>query len=458
MKDAIPVSFASSWEQVLLERGSDPALFSADGSVLRTFSEIENERGEWRSMLADFSAGDCLVAALGNDPTWPAFFLACLDQELVLAPIEPAMQDAHVDRVLQITEAQGLILTDQIKPFDRAPVEWNGLRPDLLKITSGTTGAPRAVRTRQIHLLADCRNICRTMGIGKRDLNFGVIPFSHSYGFSNLITPLLYQGTALVCSTDRIPRAIWRHLNDSKATIFPGTPAIFQALASLEDTTDLGAVRVCISAGAPMVPEIARLFHERFGRKIHSFYGSSECGGIAYDRTENPDKPSGFVGTALDGVEIEKIGSDRIAVNGENVADAYFPEPDDLTLSGDRFLPGDLVEWSDDEIRLIGRVSDFVNVAGRKIHPLVVEEHLRKYPGVVDAIVFGIPSATRNEDLVAYVAGPEGLSRPKLEAHCRDGLSDWQVPREIQLMKTLPVNSRGKINRSELARQHPSGK
>ena len=62
--------------------------------------------------------------------------------------------------------------------------------PALLKLTSGTTAAPRAIRFRSAQLLADAEQICDTMGITEADLNFAVIPLSHSYGFSNLITPL----------------------------------------------------------------------------------------------------------------------------------------------------------------------------------------------------------------------------------------------------------------------------
>jgi long-chain acyl-CoA synthetase len=453
-KDEPPRTFSHHWAETLCKRDAEPALFASDGSVLRTFQQVENERFDWHARLNDFSPGDCLVASLGNDPTWPAFFLACLDLQLVLAPIEPDLPASHVAAVRDITRAQGLVTGKQVERFDSPPIRWNGPLPDLLKITSGTTGAPRAVRTRQIHLLSDCQNICESMRIGPQDLNFGVIPFSHSYGFSNLVTPLLYQGTGLVCSTDRIPRAIWRHLRESKATVFPGTPALFQALALLEDTIDLGRIRVCISAGAPMVPEIMRLFQARFGRKIHSFYGSSECGGIAYDRTDDPEQLSGFVGTPLAGVSLERIEADRIAVRSGSVADGYFPEPDPTILDGGRFIPGDLVEWSGENLRLVGRVSDFINVAGKKVHPSVVEENLRTYPGVVDAIVFGIPSPNRNEELVAYVIGNLTLTRHQLETHCREKLSSWQVPREILILSEMPVNSRGKINRSELAKQH----
>jgi long-chain acyl-CoA synthetase len=400
--------------------------------------------------------GDCVVAAIGNDPSWPAFLLACWDRELVVAPIEADLQAAELDRILEFTQAQGLVRATEIQCFDCSPIQWEGPTPDLLKITSGTTGAPRAVRFRETQLLADCRNICATMGIRPDDVNFGVIPFSHSYGFSNLIAPLLYQGTRLLCSTDRMPRAVYNHLQSCGATVFPGTPALFQALSSLSDVGEPLSVRLCISAGAPLAPEIARQFHRRFGLKIHSFYGSSECGGIAYDRSEDPERPSGFVGNPLDGVQVSKIDDDRIAVCGPNVADGYFPNSDTSALDGMQFVPGDIIEWSNLGMQLIGRVSDFVNIAGKKVHPAIIEEHLRTLPGVIDAIVFGIPSATRNEELVAYVVASNAVSRQLLETHCREGLSGWQVPREFQIVPELPFNQRGKINRSELSRMHES--
>jgi long-chain acyl-CoA synthetase len=447
-------SFARCWEQVLKNRSRETAIFSDDGGTLRTFREIEEERAEWRTRLSAFSVGDCVVAALGNHPCWPALVLACWDQGLVVIPIEADLQAAQLDRILHFTRAQGMIQPNEIQQFDCSPIRWDGLRPDLLKITSGTTGAPRAVRFREPQLMADCQNICETMGLRPDDLNFGVISFSHSYGFSNLITPLLYQGTSLVCSTDRMPRAVYDSLHSCQATVFPATPALFQALSSLSDIRKPDRIRLCISAGAPLASEVARQFHRSFGLKIHSFYGSSECGGIAYDRSEDLELPTGFVGTPMNGVELVKIEEDRVAVLGPNVADGYFPDADLEVLDGVRFVPGDMIAWSNPGLQLIGRVSDFVNIAGKKVHPSVIEEHLRQLPGVIDAIVFGIPSPTRNEDLVAYVVTSDAISRQLLESHCREGLSSWQVPREFQIMTELPFNERGKINRAELSRIH----
>ena len=111
---------------------------------------------------------------------------------------------------------------------------------------------PRAIRFRSEQLLADCHQICETMGIEEGDLDFGVVPVSHSYGFSNLITPLLARGVAMVLSRDRMPRAVLDDLARTEATVFPGMPVFYQAFAEMDDVPSLPKLRLCISAGAPL--------------------------------------------------------------------------------------------------------------------------------------------------------------------------------------------------------------
>ncbi len=73
---------------------------------------------------------------------------------------------------------------------------------------------------------------------------------------------------------------------------------------------------------------------------------------------------------------------------------------------------------------------------------------------MIEVIAFGVPSPNRNEDLVALVMCAPLIPRQTLEAHCRAGLADWQVPRDFEIVTELPVNARGKIKRSELAAEY----
>src|SRR5437899_7398564 len=183
---------------------------------------------------------------------------------------------------------------------------WGENPPTLLKFTSGTTAAPRAIRFRSEQLLADCNQICDTMGISDADLNFGVIPISHSYGFSNLITPLIARGVPMVLSQDRMPRGVLVDLARTDATVFPGMPVFYQAFCEMENVPALPNLRLCISAGAPLQVAVAKKFREKFKLPIHSFYGASECGGICYDRNAFP-AVTGLVGQPKRSVDLEII-------------------------------------------------------------------------------------------------------------------------------------------------------
>jgi acyl-coenzyme A synthetase/AMP-(fatty) acid ligase len=189
---------------------------------------------------------------------------------------------------------------------------------------------------------------------------------------------------------------------------------------------------------------------------VHSFYGSSECGGICYDRDEN-NTEDGFVGTAMNAVEITLIEPDanagQIRVRSAAVGDDYFPEPNDKKLGHGVFVPDDLLTRANNGWKIVGRVSDLINVAGKKVNPAEVEAELLAVPGVREAIVFGRNSSLRHQEVAACVVANSTVSETDLLKTCRQRLSGWQVPKRIFLLDQLPVNERGKISRRELGVQ-----
>ncbi|RYD64870.1 MAG: long-chain fatty acid--CoA ligase, partial [Verrucomicrobiaceae bacterium] len=274
----------TAWRQTLERRGDIPAVIAPDGSVHRTFHQIESEAQELAVRFECFAPGSVVGIQIGNSERWPAVLLALFRRELIPLPLGRHVETAELEAALVTCGAAGLLTTDNgsLSVHSRSGVNgnpWTGTAPQFLKLTSGTTSAPRAVRFQAHQLVADCDNICETMGITDEDVNFGVIPFSHSYGFSNLVTPLLCRGIRLVASEDRLPRAIVNNLARSGATVFPGMPVFFDKLAALVGSPDLPCLRLCISAGAPLTRAVGEVFTGRYGLKIHTFYGASECGG-----------------------------------------------------------------------------------------------------------------------------------------------------------------------------------
>ena len=479
-------SLLAAWEKSLREDRNLPAILDARGKIARTFSGIEERAQFFGQQLKSFRPGEVIAIQIGNHPDWPSLFLACLRQQIVVLPLERSIAEKERTAAMEICSASAVFASvrggngDEVVllrdpdvaaavPGGRGPdalplkitaAPHSGLKPpSLLKLTSGTTAAPRVIRFRSEQLLADSENICQTMGITRDDLNYGVIPISHSYGFSNLLTPLIAHGIPMTLSSDRMPRAIIDGLVATRATIFPGMPVFYQSLCELNAAPSLPELRLCISAGAPLAIELAQVFRAQFGHEIHSFYGSSECGGICYAR--EPEPLAGFVGQPMQGVDVELLdpgsASSRIRVRSRAVGDGYFPEPDESRLGKGVFLPDDLLQKAASGYRIVGRVSDLINVAGKKVNPAEVEAEILRYGGIRQAIAFGRHSERRNQEIAACVVAGDDISEGELLAHLRSRLSSWQVPRRIYFVDAIPVSERGKTSRQDLARRFARG-
>jgi long-chain acyl-CoA synthetase len=462
MKSSDPL--LQDWEKTLARKCDAPAIFATSGEVLRTFGDIEQRAWDLLRSIDVFHEGNVLAVQIGNHEDWPSILIGCLRRHLVVLPLEQSISEHQRDEALEICKVKAVLSavpsggTPEIirrGTGDSTP-DWRENPPNLLKLTSGTTATPRAIRFRSEQLLADCNQICDTMGISDIDLNFGVIPISHSYGFSNLLMPLIARAVPMVISRDRTPRAILGDLARSNATVFPGMPVFYQAFCEMEHVPMLPKLRLCISAGAPLPVATAKRFQKKFNLPIHSFYGASECGGICYDR-EAANQNEGFVGEAINGVNVEPVDPERSAsqfhVRSAAVGDGYFPEPDEEKLGNGIFVPDDLLARDGSGFKIVGRISDVINVAGKKVNPAEVEAHLLRFTGVRQAAVFGRESVLRNEEVAACVVAAPGVSETDLLQFCRGALSSWQVPKRIFIVDAIPANERGKISRRQLSQR-----
>lgn len=432
-------------------KAGQAAVFRPDGTVARTFRQIQEGAGRWAGELRAFSGRTVGIQA-GNTPAWGEVLLGAWLAGCVVAPMDAELAGERRERIEAACGIAGRVVRRgpelAVEMAAGTETETGPASADLLKLTSGTTGDPRAIRFTAAQLLADCDNVCDTMGLTEADVNYGVISFAHSYGFSNLVTPLLCRGIPLVATEDAIPWAIASGLAATGATVLPGVPAHFRTLAQLPPPA--GRLRLCISAGARLAGGTAEAFHRAWGLKVHSFYGASECGGICYDAGDQPDVPEGYVGAPMARVALEPLESGSMQVRSRAVGLGYLPEePGDL--AGGVFRPADLLEKWQGGYVITGRTSDLINVAGRKVNPAEIESVVRRCPGVSDAVVLGLPAGLRGEEVAACVVGE--AAEDSLRRFCGEYLAAWQVPRRWIFLPEIPVNARGKISRADLRRR-----
>jgi long-chain acyl-CoA synthetase len=319
-----------------------------------------------------------------------------------------------------------------------------------LKSTSATGGTARFVAFRAEQLMADVENIVATMGLRADWPNLGVISLAHSYGFSNLVLPLLLHGVPLILAPAPLPEIIRQTADPESGITLPAVPAMWRAWH--EASAIPQNVRLAISAGAPLPVNLEQEVFKASGTKIHNFLGSSECGGIAYDAGETPRTEDAFVGSPLQNVNLSLNDDGCLVVRSRAVAETYWPEKSDL-LGGGIYQTSDLAGLKNGAVFLRGRLGDQINIAGRKVSPETIEHVLRTHPQVRECLVFGMPSrdAERTESIVAVVAA--SATESELKKFLLRTLPAWQVPRKWRFVESLPTNARGKISRAEWRRR-----
>jgi long-chain acyl-CoA synthetase len=433
------------------------ALLDGDTGAITTRAALlaRSEALAAQLAAAGMREGDALALQLPNSVDFVAAFLAALQLRLVVIPIDRDGAESEVAKILSHFSVRGLLYRQSASGECQLSVRESTERPALpvdtrlVKLTSGSTGTPKGIVTTEANLIADCENICATMGIGPDDLNLGAIPFSHSYGFSNLVTPLILQGTAIVFTNDYLPQSTIEMANRFGCTVAPLIPMVFAHLITAAHG-EFASVRTFISAGAPLPASTSRRFRERFGTDIHTFYGCSECGGITYDRRGGAVE-RGTVGPAMDGVEV-LTGASRLSVRSGSVAAGYLLDAATFQPFGDgAFTTDDLVEVRDGEIAITGRTGDLINTAGKKVNPREVEAVILQIEGVREARVYGEPAGARGEVVAAAVVAMPDVTREQVREYCRSRLSLHKVPRIVKLIEEMPVDERGKVKRAALA-------
>ena len=467
----------------LVDRGDETAIFALSEQRRLSFRDLALEADAIKSAFdeAGVPEGSCVLELAGNRASWFALFLACLARGDTLVSLGAEAPSTEVEKLSARYRVSAVVA-----PATRADLTGSGVEVAtlpgtlrlmvlehgepaafedtlLLKLTSGSTGEPKAVLVSEENLWNDGRHIVEAMGIRAHDVNYGVIPLSHSYGLGNLVAPLLMQGTPIALRELFLPAQLAADARATGLSVLPAVPFLFeQILSQLRGRGGLPpTVRLLITAGARIDLDLVTSFKKELGTKIHSFYGSSETGGITYDDEEDDnddddDKISDplTVGKPMPETEVTLRRDERVHVHGNAVARGYVETSDKAMekFVDNGFLSGDTGAFDDrGRLFLTGRLSSFVNVAGRKVDPSETENVLLAMPDVLEAKVLGMACDKRGQKLVAFIVPRScDLSSLAVRSYCAQKLSPHKIPRDLILLDKMPLTNRGKADRKAL--------
>jgi len=468
---------AARFAELRRARAGALAVLDTDGGRAFTRDDLAREVDRAGALLDEGGAaapGGIVALQLANGAAFFAIILACWERDLVPMPVDHDVAAAALEDLCRVTGASAIVRASadgRTPAVRRHPVPGAlATLPSgsaLLKVTSGTTGEPRAVALTAVALEAGVAQIVATMGLEPGDRNLVTIPLAHSYAFDNVLLTLVHDGMPAILARDLTPRRLLAVAREAGATVLPTVPFVIDVLGRATQAGAVPSLRRVISAGAPLPAATRERFTATLGVRPRTFYGATECGGIAFDRDGEGDLPDGCVGAALDGVHAhaadpDEDGIGRVCVHSASVAAGYHAapsrdtEPGEVELRDGRFLTADLGSFdARGRLQLVGRVREVVNLGGRKVYPLEIERVIRGVPGVLDVVVSGVARSSVTDALRAVVAAEPHVSREDIAAACEQRLARYKVPRSIEIVDSLPRTGRGKLDRRALDARYP---
>jgi malonyl-CoA/methylmalonyl-CoA synthetase len=366
--------------------------------------------------------------------------------------------------------------------------------PALFLYTSGTTGKPKGAVLSHGAFAHQGALLREAWAITPADVLLHALPLHHLHGLGIALVTTLLSGAAVRLLPRFDALAVWRALAEagSGAPLAPTTwmavPTMYQRLFEALDAApaDLrarfsrgaAALRLATSGSAALPVSAAARWRELTGAIPLERFGMTEIGVGCSSPLEPGARRPGTVGPPLPTVEARLVdehgraleaGPGELWIRGPSLFSGYFGR-DEATreaFEGGFFKTGDVAERAADGfVRLLGRTSvDILKSGGEKISALELEEVLREHPAVGEVAVVGLPDATWGQRVVAAVVPREGcelegLSTERVRAWARERLVAYKLPREVALVRALPRNTLGKVQKPELARQlanEPSG-
>ncbi|WP_354698979.1 hypothetical protein DSM112329_04678 [Paraconexibacter sp. AEG42_29] len=381
-----------------------------------------------------------------------------------------AWQDGGPDALGGET-VDGLIAAGASLP--RAPLPGQPGRSILL--TSGTTGtpkgAPRNVSLGAGELLAMIPAGVRTLARLRPVPHAGdpvliAPPLYHMYGFAAAFAGLA-AGSPLVLRRRFDAEDVLATIAAERVGILCVVPTMLKRIVDLPDAVrarhDTSTLRMVPCGAAPLSPQLAQEFMDKFGEKLFNGYGSTEVGGVSLATPADLRAAPGTIGRAAPGVVVRIVDdaghevptgvTGRMFVGSAQLFDGYSGGGSKEMLDGLMSI-GD-VGHADRAGRLFidGRDDEMIVSGGENVFPQEVEELLADHPAIADAAAVGVPDEQFGQRLVAFVVlkpGAESPGEDELKEHVRAHLARYKVPREVRVVDVLPRTSTGKIRRAQL--------
>ena len=341
----------------------------------------------------------------------------------------------------------------------------------FLQYTGGTTGVSKGAMLTHRNVLANVEQTRLWFDpvIDKSEAMIGItaIPLYHIFALGNCISGLHTGGTNVLVSDPRNIPAFVKVLSKYKFASLPAVNTLFIGLLNDPDFAKLDFSKLIfgVGGGAATQRAVADKWQQVTGRPLLEGFGLTECSPTVTVNPYNLKEFRGGIGFPLPSTEVSvrdendkelPIGeAGELCVRGPQVMKGYWQRPQETlaVMTSDGFLrTGDIaIMEADGYLRIVDRIKDMILVSGFNVYPNEIEDVVMAHPGVLEVAAIGKKSEDTGEMPKLFVVKKSpALTEEMLIAHCRENLTAYKIPREVEFLPELPKSPVGKVLRREL--------
>jgi acyl-CoA synthetase (AMP-forming)/AMP-acid ligase II len=327
----------------------------------------------------------------------------------------------------------------------------------LAVLSSGSTGDPKSVRRRPglASVLPTLAGLIDGLPLAMHRAAVLAIPLNHGYGLTTLAMTLAMAAPLHLARRFEVTPLLER-LPDGAGAVLVSVPTLLMRwLRRQPGDLRPGQLVAVVSGSAPLERELCLDLLAACGPVLFNLYGSTEAGVIAMATPSDLREAPGTVGRPLPGTHVRLLDAAGAAVAPGQVGRIHVSGPLVLRPGDQGWLDtGDLGRLDTaGRLHVSGRVDAMFVSGGENVYPEQTESALQAHPAVLDAAVTVAPDAELGQRMRAWVVPRPGeaMDAASLRTWLRERLDRHQLPREIQVIASVPRNPLGKVDRAALA-------